>query len=289
MTTQSENIGSAAPRTQVDLMGELVDFARRHRRLFVLTGAGCSTESGIPDYRDAAGEWKHKQPVQYQDFIRSPRMRQRYWARSAIGWQRVAQAQPNPAHLALACLEQTCFVHQLVTQNVDGLHQKAGSRRVIDLHGRLDSVDCLDCWRRLAREKFQRQLLEKNPQFRQRTAESAPDGDAELDMDFNQFRIPHCPYCGGTLKPSVVFFGESVPVPRVQLAYERLEQADALLVVGSSLVVYSGYRFCRAAVQQNKPVAVINLGRTRADDVLTLKIVGRCSEVLSDLVARLGL
>lgn len=268
----------------------LVDFLGQHPRLFVLTGAGCSTESGIPDYRDAEGEWKHARPVQYQDFVRSPRVRQRYWARSMLGWQRVDKARPNSAHLALARLETAGVVYHLVTQNVDGLHQQAGSRRVIDLHGRLDTVDCLDCRQRSARQQFQQALSNRNSEFARFNAAPAPDGDVDLEnADFGAFEIPACGRCGGVLKPSVVFFGESVPPARVNLAYAHLEKCDAMMVVGSSLIVYSGYRFCRRALEQNKPIAAINLGRTRADDKLTLKVEGRCGEILTDLVERLGL
>jgi NAD-dependent SIR2 family protein deacetylase len=272
-----------------DPLDQLATFVETHPRLFVLTGAGCSTESGIPDYRDANGEWKHRPPVQYRDFLRNERVRQRYWARSLLGWPRFAQARPNPAHRALARLESAGLVHQLVTQNVDGLHQQAGSRRVIDLHGRLDRVECLNCHHRWSRAAFQQALTERNPQFQAFAVTTAPDGDALLeDIDFSSFQVPTCPQCSGMLKPAVVFFGESVPRPRVALSYRRLAEADGLLVVGSSLMVYSGYRFCRAAAEQHKPIAAINLGRTRADGELILKIALSCSELLPRLVERLG-
>jgi len=273
-----------------DGLNELADFIRRRQRLFVLTGAGCSTESGIPDYRDASGAWKHRQPVQYQDFVRSEAVRQRYWARSMLGWPRFAQARPNSAHDALARLEAAGFVRQLVTQNVDGLHQQAGSRRVIDLHGRLDAVECLHCGDRTSRAILQRILEQRNPAFRRLAAAAAPDGDAGLeDADFSQFQAPACGRCGGVLKPGVVFFGESVPRTRVTLACERLATAEALLVVGSSLMVFSGYRFCRAAAEQAKPIAAVNLGRTRADELLALKVAVPCGQALSALTERLGL
>lgn len=279
-----------SPITPPPLMDELVNFVAQSKHLFVLTGAGCSTESGIPDYRDAEGEWKHKRPLQYQDFIRSENARKRYWARSLLGWQRIALAQPNPAHIALACLERAGWIYQLVTQNVDGLHQKAGSRRVLDLHGRLDTVECLDCQWQWPRETFQQRLQEKNPDFKNFSAAIAPDGDALLeDIDFSQFQIPPCEQCAGILKPSVTFFGEGVPSQKVKQAYAYLEDADGLLIVGSSLMVYSGYRFCRAAWEQCKPIAAINLGRTRADDKLSLKIPAPCSQVLPALVAQLGI
>lgn len=269
-------------------LDELTDFVSQYSRLFVLTGAGCSTESGIPDYRDSNGGWKHRPPVQYQDFLGSERTRQRYWARSLLGWGRIAQAEPNAAHHALAGLEVAGFIHQLVTQNVDGLHQRAGSRRVIDLHGRLDAVDCLDCRHRSPRAEFQRRLIEQNPSFTTLVAADAPDGDALLeDMDYGGFQVPSCSRCRSVVKPTVVFFGEAVPRPRVDRALARLAQADALLVVGSSLMVYSGYRFCRAAAEQGKPIAAVNLGRTRADGELKLKISAHCGEILPGLLQRL--
>jgi NAD-dependent SIR2 family protein deacetylase len=263
----------------------LVNFIETHPRLFVLTGAGCSTGSGIPDYRDDNGDWKLRQPVQYQDFVKSEHARKRYWARSMVGWPNFARAAPNPAHHALAVMERRGLVHQLVTQNVDTLHQRAGSRRVIDLHGRLDQVECLNCRKQYLRADIQQELNERNPGFSSISAASAPDGDAHLEnIDFAGFHIPVCIRCRGILKPSVVFFGEQVPKVRVELALKKLEEAKALLVVGSSLMVFSGYRFCKAAVAQGKPIAAINFGRTRADDELTLKIGGDCGEVLQQLI-----
>ena len=280
---------SSAYLTDIDALAELVHFVNHHPRLFVLTGAGCSTASGIPDYRDANGEWKHRRPVQYQDFLNRASVRKRYWARSLLGWKRIAEAQPNPAHYALARLEAAGFIHQLVTQNVDGLHQKAGSRRVINLHGQLATLDCLDCGQRAWRADFQQTLEAQNPDFQHFAVTSTPDGDADLEgVDFSRFQIPVCSRCNGIVKPSVVFFGESVPRPRVERACARLQEADALLVVGSSLTVFSGYRFCRLATEQSKPIAAINLGRTRADAELTLKIPAPCGETLSYLAEHLG-
>ena len=281
---------ASACLSNISDLDKLIDFIDQHPRLFVLTGAGCSTESGIPDYRDINGAWKHKQPVQYQDFIHGPEVRQRYWARSMLGWSRIANAQPNLAHRALARLEQAGLIRQMVTQNVDGLHQKAGSRRVIDLHGRLDTVDCLECRARWSRVEFQEVLQSLNPDMQAFPAASAPDGDVQLEgVDFSRFQIPSCQRCGGVLKPSVVFFGETIPRPRVELALKRLETAAALLIVGSSLMVFSGYRFFRAAMAQRKPIAAINLGRTRADDQLELKICAPCGQTLSSLVKHLAL
>ena len=263
----------------------LSDFIARHRRLFVLTGAGCSTDSGIPDYRDADGSWKRPPPVSFQAFIGSAAVRQRYWARSFAGWRHFHRAGPNGAHAALARLEQQGRVELLLTQNVDGLHQAAGSLQVIDLHGRLDRVGCTDCYSLVPREELQAELLRRNPEWaRLPPGPVAPDGDADLErLPFGEFAVPSCTRCGGVLKPDVVFFGESVPRPRVDAAMQRLAQADAMLVVGSSLMVYSGYRFVQAAARSGKPVAAINLGRTRADELLTLKVSEPCALALAAL------
>jgi NAD-dependent SIR2 family protein deacetylase len=224
----------------------------------------------------------------YQDFVRNPQARQRYWARSLVGWPRFAAAQPNAAHRALAALETIGHVRLLVTQNVDGLHQKAGSRRVLDLHGRLDRVQCLDCAARFPRETFQLELAALNPDYAAPVAATKPDGDAQLGhQDVAAFRVPTCRDCGGTLKPAVVFFGENVPPATVSEAHARLAACDALLVVGSSLMVYSGYRFVRAARDNGKPIAAINLGRTRADDEFSVKLDAACGEVLPRLLAAL--
>jgi NAD-dependent SIR2 family protein deacetylase len=258
----------------------------RHRRLFVLTGAGCSTASGIPDYRDAAGEWKRvARPVMLEDFLASEHTRKRYWARSLVGWRRMSGAEPNDAHRSLAALEGDGRIEQLVTQNVDGLHQAAGSQNVIDLHGRVDEVRCMSCERRSPRAQLQADLIARNPAFADLDAFAAPDGDAELDrVDFAAFDVPSCEACGGLLKPDVVFFGESVPRERVRNAMAALERSDAMLIVGSSLMVYSGYRFADAMAQAGKPLAAVNLGKTRADDLLELKVTDRCADALSFLL-----
>jgi len=268
----------------------LVEFCVSHRRLFVLTGAGISTASGISDYRDHLGEWKQQQPMGYRDFVGSAAMRQRYWARSLVGWRRFVNAQPNAAHHALCELEQAGHISCLVTQNVDDLHRRAGHQRVVDLHGRLASVLCLDCGSRFARSAVQMQLVLRNPHFQHVTAPHAPDGDAHLpERHFVDFVVPGCAACGGILKPDVVFYGESVPGERVAEAYAALLEADAMLVIGSSLMVFSGYRFVRRALEQGKRVAAINLGRTRADGDLHLKLAAPCVPVLRELRAALGL
>ena len=264
----------------------LEDFIAAHRRLFVLTGAGCSTGSGIPDYRDEQGAWKRTPPVTYQAFVGDGITRRRYWARSLVGWPRIAQAQPNAAHRALAALEAQGRCSQLLTQNVDGLHQAAGSRAVIDLHGRLDAVVCLGCGASSSRADVQRRLAEANPAWAGLAAGAAPDGDADLeDRDFATFQVPACDACGGMLKPDVVFFGENVPRTRVDAAMARLAQADGMLVVGSSLMVYSGLRFVHAAVRAQIPVAAVNLGRTRADDLLRFRMAAPCGDALRFLLA----
>ncbi|WP_222937209.1 NAD-dependent protein deacetylase [Pseudoxanthomonas mexicana] len=264
----------------------LEDFIAAHRRLFVLTGAGCSTGSGIPDYRDEQGAWKRTPPVTYQAFVGDGITRRRYWARSLVGWPRIAQAQPNAAHRALAALEAQGRCSQLLTQNVDGLHQAAGSRAVIDLHGRLDAVVCLGCGASSSRADVQRRLAEANPAWAGLAAGAAPDGDADLeDRDFATFQVPACDACGGMLKPDVVFFGENVPRARVDAAMAGLAQADAMLVVGSSLMVYSGLRFVHAAVRAQIPVAAVNLGRTRADDLLRFRMAAPCGDALRFLLA----
>ena len=277
----------ADPRRRAGL-DDLTAFALRHPRLFVVTGAGCSTGSGIPDYRDPSGAWKHRRPVSYADFTGHAAVRQRYWARSLVGWARLVAARPNGAHRALARLEELAVVRQLVTQNVDGLHQRAGSRRVLDLHGRLDRVACLGCGGSLLRDDLQRLLAEWNPAWADLAATDLPDGDARLEGPFDGFRVPDCPACGGVLKPDVVFFGESVPRERVTAALAALAGCDAMLVVGSSLMVFSGYRFCLAAAALGRPVAAVNLGRTRADALLTLKLEADCAATLEALADRLA-
>lgn len=277
---------SASDCQVVATVPALPAFLRAHQRLFVLTGAGCSTASGIPDYRDPAGHWKRTPPIDFAAFMGSAAVRQRYWARSLVGWRRFGLARPNPAHAALAALEAQGRVELLLTQNVDGLHQAAGSRAVIDLHGRLDGVRCLGCGCRHARAWLQGVLEQLNPDWVGMDATIAPDGDADLDgRDFTGFRVPDCPACGGLLKPDVVFYGEQVPPARVATAMAHLQRSDAMLVVGSSLMVWSGLRFVRRAVECGLPVAVVNRGRTRADELISLKVEADCGQALAFLLA----
>jgi NAD-dependent SIR2 family protein deacetylase len=266
----------------------LATFVHEHPRVFVLTGAGVSTASGIPGYRDADGNWQRKPPVTHQEFTAGEAVRKRYWARSLIGWPTIAEAAPNPAHEALARLERLCYVAKVTTQNVDGLHQRAGSESVIDLHGRLDRVACLDCGAIHDRSSIQASMLQANPEFANRAADVAPDGDADLHTDCDAFNVPVCPLCGGMLKPDVVFFGANVPRQRVDAAFGALEEADAALVVGSSLMAYSGYRFCERAHAAGKPIVAINRGRTRADNLLALKVDADCGATLTALVRQLA-
>jgi NAD-dependent SIR2 family protein deacetylase len=264
-------------------LDSLREFLDRYSRLFVLTGAGVSTDSGIPDYRDADGEWKRpSRPVQFRDFMADIATRKRYWARGLAGWRHLQRATPNDAHRALARLERAGRVELLVTQNVDGLHQAAGSEAVVDLHGRADVVRCMGCERCVPRADFQAWLLDANPGWSGLGARAAPDGDADVAAgDYDGFRVPSCVACGGTLKPDVVFFGESVPRERVERAMNALAGADAVLVVGSSLMVFSGYRFARAAAERGKPIAAVNLGRTRADELFTIKVAAPCAGALA--------
>ena len=253
--------------------GALRDWLGRHRRVFVVTGAGCSTGSGIPDYRDRNGEWKRTPPITLQALTGSEAAYRRYWARSSAGWPRFAAAVPNPAHQALAELERRGRIALLLTQNVDGLHQRAGSRRVVDLHGRLDDVVCLGCGTRRPRQAVQDEIGRANPGWQAGPIRSAPDGDADIDAGaIERFIAPRCAGCDGLLKPDVVFFGENVPRERVLHAQQALGEADAMLVVGSSLMVWSGFRFARAAAAAGLPIAIINAGRTRADDLAALRV-----------------
>ena len=266
----------------------LIDFFENHHNVVVLTGAGVSTASGIPDYRDESGAWKHSRPMQYQDFVGSDYSRQRYWARSAIARVRFNTASPNKAHTALAQLETLGKLSLLITQNVDQLHQRAGSRRVVNLHGSLDQVVCLDCPNRVAREQVQHFLMQNNPVLENLYPVLAPDGDADLEqINFSQIKIPHCESCGGILKPEVVFYGENVPSERVKTCIAAVDGADAMLIVGSSLMVYSGYRFARRAHEKGIPIFAINRGVTRADDLLAIKIEQDCGAVLEKLAETL--
>ena len=264
---------------------QLAEFIQQYPRLFILSGAGVSTGSGIPAYRDKEGNWQHSAPVQHQKFMREHYARQRYWARSLLGWPLIRDAEPGDAHRSLAQLESMGHVGQLVTQNVDRLHQKAGSERVVDLHGRSDIVRCMACDAQYDRRMVHEYTEQINPQFELQDVEARPDGDAYLETaEFEVFNVPECEQCGGILKPDVVFFGDNVPKEKVFSALDQLEQSDALLTVGSSLMVYSGFRFCKRAKEWDKPICALNLGKTRADDLLSLKLDSAIEDTLKGTV-----
>ncbi|MEM6483504.1 MAG: NAD-dependent protein deacetylase [Pseudomonadota bacterium] len=234
----------------------------------VLTGAGISVSSGIPTYRNDRGEWLRSDPITHQEFLSQERQRKRYWGRSLLGWPAVRDAAPGIAHSALAELEKLQAISHLVTQNVDRLHQKAGSESVTDLHGRLDNVKCRSCDAQYHRDDIQTALAEANPHINRTTVDARPDGDADMSDELvDSIRIPDCQRCGGVLMPDVVFFGGSIPRDRVAYCRSQLKTANSLIVIGSSLQVYSGFRFCRWASQESKPIFLINPGTTRADDL----------------------
>ena len=253
----------------------------------VLTGAGVSTASGIPDYRDEDGTWKTAEPIQFAAFAGSEEARRRYWARSFLGWRNFGKAEPNDAHRSLARLEASGKLDTLITQNVDKLHSRAGSNRVIDLHGDLSRVRCLDCGASAHRDEFQHRLEAANPDWEASVVRFRPDGDAELGNNAHtDFEVPGCLSCGGRMKPDVVMFGENVPQERVANAMSAVDRADALLVVGSSLMVFSGFRFARRAHETGKPIVIVNRGKTRADDIAALKVDADCAEALAAAISR---
>ncbi len=265
-------------------IASLQEVLSKYQRIVVLTGAGVSAASGIPTYRDHDGTSKHRNPVHHQEFLEQSFARKRYWARSALGWPIVSRAVPNAAHRGLATLEAQGQVELLITQNVDRLHQRAGSRRVVDLHGRLDEVSCLDCDAVYQRDRIQTQLMQTNPALFALVAKNLPDGDANLKgHDLHLINEPVCERCMGRLMPGVVFFGGGVPKGTVTHCMESLERADALLSIGSSLQVLSGYRFCRRAHELRKPVILINSGITRADPIASLKLTSSCGPLLEQL------
>jgi NAD-dependent SIR2 family protein deacetylase len=262
----------------------------RKRRVVVLTGAGCSTESGIPDYRGKGRPERPRVPIQHDAFLRSAAVRRRYWARATVGWERFSTCRPNAAHRGLAALEEQGRIVGVITQNVDRLHRDAGSRRVVELHGALADVVCLGCGRMAARAELHHRLLEENPGWLAGASELAPDGDAEIaDDHVERFRVVDCASCGGPLKPHVVFFGGSVAPATLSAAWTLFEEADVLLVLGSSLAVYSGFRFARRAVADGKAIAIVNQGPTRADDLpIEVRLDVRLGELLPRLVAKLA-
>ena len=276
--------------TTASSTAELAACLRPHARLMVLTGAGISTASGIPDYRDPDGKRRGREPIQGPEFRDRESVRKRYWARSMVGWPILSQARPNPAHFALAALEAQGRLVGLVTQNVDGLHQHAGSQALVELHGSIHAVVCLSCRARLARQRVQMALEAANPTLAGLAAQPAPDGDAHLEPAvLEDFQVPACPHCGGVLQPDVVFFGDHLARAKVLDAERIAHAADACLVVGSFLMVYSGFRLVRMMAERGKPVVALNLGITRADPLLTLKVTGPCEQVLPELAQQLAL
>ena len=260
-----------------DLIAQLISKSK----WLVLTGAGVSAESGVPTYRDKQGNWQRKPPVTHQEFIKDHYARQRFWLRNMAGWRFMSEAEPNSSHRYLVDIEKANQITCLITQNVDGLHQRAGSNHVIDLHGRVDNVGCLSCLKYVPRIEIQELLEFYNPRLSRIVGQILPDGDADIDdVDFSTMKIPDCKYCGGILKPNVVFFGDSIPKPRLTDVSHQMELADGLLVLGSSLVVYSGYRICLEAARQHKPVIIVNQGITRADHIASVKTEERCSIIL---------
>ena len=262
-----------------------LDYAREQlagKSILVLTGAGVSTESGIPDYRGEGKTERH--PMTFDVFMGTEAARARYWARSYVGWSVIANAKPNASHFALAQAESLGRISHIITQNVDSLHQKAGSKKVTELHGRLDKVICMTCRALIDRLRMDNLIEDLNPTIRKDlSVEFTPDGDAEVDAA-SDFRIPPCPGCGGILKPDVVFFGESVPPERVASTMEQLERAEALLIAGSSLTVNSGMRFARAANKAGKPIVIVNVGPTKADEIALAKIEAPTSVALEELL-----
>ena len=251
------------------------------KQILLISGAGISTDSGIPDYRGAGRVQKH--PLTFDQFMGSKQNQARYWARSYVGWGRIAAAEPNEGHHAVARAEQANRIFQVITQNVDGLHQKAGARNVLELHGRLDTVVCTQCGDLVKRSELDLRIAQLNPHFVQDpNAQASPDGDAEIEVD-DSFQVPSCGVCGGSYKPDVVFFGEQIPKPRVLLASNAVEQAEAIVVAGSSLTVNSGLRLVKRGKELGLPIVIVNLGETKADPIADVRLNVSTSRVLSEL------
>lgn len=287
MHASDRDVSSTAPSDPSSIRLDQLITLLRQGPLVVITGAGLSTASGIPAYRDRHGHWQHPKPVQHQEFMRLEAVRRRYWARSYVGWLTMGHAAPNAGHQALARLEQRGHISLVITQNVDGLHHKAGSRAVLDLHGRIDRVRCMACGQVHDRAQVQQWLAEANQHIDLApllAVRAAPDGDAHVpEAYYEAFHVPDCPACHGLLKPDVVFFGDNVPRERVEQAAAALDQAAGLLIVGSSLMVYSGFRYADQAHRAGKPVIAINQGVTRADALLSAKVERDCGEALTQL------
>ncbi|KAL1285280.1 NAD-dependent protein deacetylase sirtuin-4 [Trichinella pseudospiralis] len=266
-------------------LAEFKKYLHSMRFLFVITGAGISTESGIPDYRsEGVGRYarSHLKPIQYVDFLNNARVRRRYWARNYVAWRQFSSVKPNRTHAILNDWEKNGWIHWMVTQNVDSLHCKAGSRRVTELHGNGFRVCCISCERRWSREELQSYIQKLNPEWEAQVKQLAPDGDVDLDGDLDKnFRMPVCDKCRGILKPDIVFFGENVPIRTVHFVEDRLSESDGLLAIGTSLQVLSVFRLVHIAYEIKKPILIVNIGPTRADDLATIKISSNCSQVLA--------
>ena len=253
----------------------------------VLSGAGLSTESGIPDYRGPSGAARTNTPMTYQAFTRDPVARRRYWARSHLGWRTIGDARPNAGHRAVARLQELARLDGIITQNVDGLHQAGGAHGVVELHGNLARITCLDCGDLVDRRAHEARLNEANPDFAAAVSTINPDGDAEIDdTDLDGFTVVDCESCGGMLKPDVVYFGETVPAPRVSRSFELVAGARTLLVLGSSLTVMSGRRFVLRAAKDGIRIAIVNQGTTRGEPYANLIVDAPLGEVLPELVRR---
>lgn len=274
------------PRSGLERLAEQL----RTRPALLLTGAGISTDSGIPDYRSPAALANPREPMRFQTFLRDQTARQHYWARSHVGWKHMSVVQPNSGHIACARLQAAGLATGVLTQNVDGLHQLAGSTEVLELHGTISQVRCLSCRQTEPMTSYQSRLLRLNPGFSAQAGALNPDGDTELaPEDTAGFQVADCLNCGGIMKTDVVFFGENVPAPVVSAAWKMLQEAKSLLVLGSSLTVRSGYRFVEGAYQQDKPVFIINDGQTRADDLALIKLEGRLAPLLDSLLELLDI
>lgn len=277
----SKNPIPAKESSEESVTKRLAEFIQVQQPLVVITGAGCSAASGIPTYRDNDGTWQRSTPIQHQDFVNQHGSRQRYWARSLAGWPAVASAQPNETHAAIKTLEDNDLCALVVTQNVDRLHQRSGQQTVIDLHGRLDRVQCLDCHHEISRDDMQIRLIDENPHLPTVTTNQAPDGDADVPDDLIEtVHVPDCDHCGGMLKPTVVFYGGGVPKLVVDRIFDAIDHASGVLVVGSSLMVFSSFRFCRHAAKRGLPIAIVNAGKTRADNLAMLKLDSPCEIAL---------
>ncbi|CAK9811813.1 NAD-dependent protein deacylase Sirt4 [Anthophora plagiata] len=283
-------VPNSKPVTDSDLF-KLKDFINSHDNICILTGAGISTESGIPDYRsEGVGLYarSNRKPILYKDFCGSDTIRRRYWARNYVGWPRFSSIKPNSTHQVLKKLEDANKVRCIITQNVDNLHTKAGSRRVIELHGTAFKVMCLNCDQMICRYYLQDILNKMNPGMVAASQIIRPDGDVDLLQEqVEGFKVPPCENCGGILKPDIIFFGDNVPKRIVESVKYNVEHSDSLLVLGSSLTTFSSYRIVVQANHAGKPIAILNIGKTRADELANVKVEGRCGDVLSRIYAML--